>query len=66
MEECVAARLGSGLPHGDCVEELGGAIEDAEEVFEPVALWQGAYHVDVEFLEPLVCHWELPYPRFDV
>ena len=62
----MAARLGSGLPHGDGVKELGGAIEDAEEVFEPVALWQGAYRVVVEVLEPLVCHWELPYPRFDV
>ena len=62
----MAAGFGGGLLHRDGFEELGRAVENAEQVFEAMALGQWAHHIDVEVLEALRRHRELPYTRFDV
>ena len=66
MKEGVAAGLSRGFLHWNGIEELGGAIEDAKEVFEPVTFGEGTHYVDMQVLEPLLGCGELPYPWLNV
>ena len=56
----MAACLTGSLRHRDGLAVARGAIDDAEEIAESSADWQGANNINMDVLESFVWEWEFP------